>query len=904
MRTGRNPVPNLVFLPVFLFNETTYPQVCGNLTEGKPMRNGRARTVGNQFRKTPRKFGSLYGLLLVALVIPSLVLLNGCTGVVSSAPKQTGTLAAFQLSPASVNFGSVAVGKQATQTVSVSNTGNTALSITQVTLSNPQFSVTGMTIPMALGVGQAGSFSVAVTPTSAGAVTGTLTAQGSAGSTPVVVNLSATAVSSQPQLSASPGTINFGTISDGLNATSNLVLTNLGTADLTISLITITGAEFTISGITTPKTIPAGQSAQAVLTFAPTTAGSATGSVGITSNDPANPTVNVALSGTGSATPSGQLSASPTSLSFGTVATGTSTNQQIILTNTGNAAVTISSVTALGTGFTVSGVTAPATVNPSQTVTLTTTFAPTAASSVTGSLTIVSNAANSPLTIPLTGTGAQAGLSISPASFNFGSVVDGQTKSQSFTVTNTGTASLTIAQLSVTGAAYSVSGLVTPATIAAGGTTTFSVLFAPTTAGSLTGSVSLTSNAPNSPNALALSGTGTAASVTLSTNPTSLSFTSVNAGSSSSQNVTVTNSGNTSLTISQITVNAKDFGASGIANQTTLAAGQSATMSVTFSPSASENITGNITIMSSQGASAVVSVSGTGVQPALTVTPSSASFGNVTVGSPATQSIQVANSGTGSLTISQVSVGGTGFSLGTLTLPITLTAGKSTTFNVQFAPASAGAATGSVTIVSNAPNSPAAIALTGTGVAATELLSFSTTSLTFGNVNTGTSSTLNVTVTNTGNANVTVSQIAESGAGFTLSGASTPVTLTPGQNLTFGVIFNPTSAGSATGTVTVTSNATGSPTAITLSGTGVQATSHSVTLNWTASTSTVSGYNVYRSTTNGSGYVKINTTGLVGALTYVDTTVQSATTYYYVATAVDSSGNESADSNQATAIVP
>jgi fibronectin type 3 domain-containing protein len=117
------------------------------------------------------------------------------------------------------------------------------------------------------------------------------------------------------------------------------------------------------------------------------------------------------------------------------------------------------------------------------------------------------------------------------------------------------------------------------------------------------------------------------------------------------------------------------------------------------------------------------------------------------------------------------------------------------------------------------------------------------------------------------------------------------------------VVFSPTAAGTDSGTVAVTSNATGSPTTIALSGTGVQASSHTVTLTWTASTSTVSGYNVYRSTTNGSGYAKINTS-LVGAVSYTDSTVQNSTTYYYVTTAVDGSGNESAYSNQATAAIP
>jgi len=83
----------------------------------------------------------------------------------------------------------------------------------------------------------------------------------------------------------------------------------------------------------------------------------------------------------------------------------------------------------------------------------------------------------------------------------------------------------------------------------------------------------------------------------------------------------------------------------------------------------------------------------------------------------------------------------------------------------------------------------------------------------------------------------------------------------------------------------------------------VQTVSHSVTLTWTASTSTVSGYNVYRSTVSGGPYTKLNST-LVAATTYTDTTVQSGQTYFYVATAVDSSAVESADSTEVSATIP
>jgi hypothetical protein len=79
---------------------------------------------------------------------------------------------------------------------------------------------------------------------------------------------------------------------------------------------------------------------------------------------------------------------------------------------------------------------------------------------------------------------------------------------------------------------------------------------------------------------------------------------------------------------------------------------------------------------------------------------------------------------------------------------------------------------------------------------------------------------------------------------------------------------------------------------------------HSVTLNWKASTSTVAGYNVYRSTVKGRDYVRINAALVTGQTSYKDETVQSGTTYYYVTRAVDARGRESSDSNVTAAVVP
>jgi fibronectin type 3 domain-containing protein len=88
-----------------------------------------------------------------------------------------------------------------------------------------------------------------------------------------------------------------------------------------------------------------------------------------------------------------------------------------------------------------------------------------------------------------------------------------------------------------------------------------------------------------------------------------------------------------------------------------------------------------------------------------------------------------------------------------------------------------------------------------------------------------------------------------------------------------------------------------------LTGTGAAAPQHQASLNWSASTSTVSGYNIYRSTTSGSGYVKLNSS-LNVSTAYTDNSVVAGATYFYVTTAVDSSGNESSYSNQVQAVIP
>jgi fibronectin type 3 domain-containing protein len=146
--------------------------------------------------------------------------------------------------------------------------------------------------------------------------------------------------------------------------------------------------------------------------------------------------------------------------------------------------------------------------------------------------------------------------------------------------------------------------------------------------------------------------------------------------------------------------------------------------------------------------------------------------------------------------------------------------------------------------------------------------------------------------------------LSATGSGFSASGVTASETLTPNQSVTITAQFAPTAAGAVSGSVSIASNATNSPSTIAVSGTGVSVTPHSVALSWTASTSSVSGYNVYRGTTSNGPYPTKLNPSLVTVVDYSDSTVASGTTYYYVVTSVDSSGVESVDSNQAPAIIP
>jgi hypothetical protein len=392
---------------------------------------------------------------------------------------------------------------------------------------------------------------------------------------------------------------------------------------------------------------------------------------------------------------------------------------------------------------------------------------------------------------------------------------------------------------------------------------------------------------------------------TLISSPTTLQFGQVAVGSARTMSANLTNNSSSSLTLQRIHSSQANFTVNSPSLPLTIAPGKSISLAVTFSPSSSAYIPG--TVFFNWGDAGTLGLNGTGVTSnsvrRISASPSSLSFGSVKDGSSSALSITLKNTGTGNATIAQASTS-TGFAAQGLSLPLTLTSGQSYTLKIAFDPTTPGSDSGTFTASSSSGRTLVSVPLSGTGTSQGSL-SLSPTSANFGNVNVGSTSSKSGTLTASGSS-VTVSSAGSNSAEFVLSGITLPTTIAAGSSASYTVTFKPASSGSATGMVSFSSNASSSTVSESLSGTGVSSTQpqqYSVNLTWNASTSKVSGYNVYRGSKSGGPYTKMNSS-LDTATNYDDGTVAASATYYYVTTAVNSSGQESAYSNQVQVAIP
>jgi uncharacterized protein (UPF0303 family) len=377
----------------------------------------------------------------------------------------------------------------------------------------------------------------------------------------------------------------------------------------------------------------------------------------------------------------------------------------------------------------------------------------------------------------------------------------------------------------------------------------------------------------------------------LTCTPANLSFGKVVVGQQKTLPATLSNTGSTAIKLSSLQIENQEFAASGLTFPLTLKAGQTAAFKVVFTPTSSRPETGELLVRSASSVSLTISAWGAGVNSwSLAASPSSLAFGNVALGSHSTLAVTLTNQGSSTITISQEIHPSKEFALSGPALPVSLEAGQAATFQVTFTPEWRGELASNFS-VSNLDDPVLTVPLSGTGGGTSAAqLTVSPATLSFGSVTVGNTSTKSATITAAG-ASVTVSAASLGSSLFSLSGITLPLTLSAGKSASFDVLFTPQASGTVTSTLKFASTAADSPTAEALGGSGVEPT-YTVDLSWDASTSQVTGYNVYRSSSLSGTYSKMNPT-LDAATSFTDNTVASGSTYYYDVTSVNSSGVES-----------
>jgi hypothetical protein len=743
--------------------------------------------------------------------IISAIGIQTATATASASDGLTSVIATFAAAGGGTQVGTTS----AAQTLTLNNTGSASLSISSIVASG-DFQQTN-TCGTLVAVASSCTISVTFTPTATGTRTGAITLSDNAGNSPQSVTLTGVGTpASGPVANLSGTSLAFGNQTVNTPSTTQAVtLNNIGSTTLSITSI-VPSAQYSETD-TCNGSVTAGGNCVITVTFTPTATGAQNGTMTITDNAPGSPHV-VNLTGTGIPPTAPAVGLSPNSLTFSSQTVGTSSaSQAVTLTNSGNAALGITSI-APSAQYSQTN-TCGASVAIGGQCTISVTFTPTATGTQTGTITITDNATGSPHTVNLTGTGAAAvpAVTLSTTSLSFGSqTVNTTSAAQTVTLTNSGTGALGITSIAAS-AEYSQTNTC-GSSVAVGAKCTISVSFTPTATGVQTGTITITDTAAGSPHIVNLTGTGAATAPAVSLSPTTLTFASQTLNTTSAaQTITLNNTGNGALGITSIAASAQYAQTNTCGS--TVTAGGTCTISVTFTPTASGTQAGAITITDNAGGSPhVVSLTGTGTtagNTTVSLSVSSLTFTSQQINTTSSaKTVTLTNKGTTTLAIT--SIVASGDFTQTNNCGTSLNGSALCTITVKFVPTAAGTRTGAITLTDSATGSPQTVALTGTAADIT----LSPTTLSFGTQALNTASAAQtITLTNAGTVTLTITKVTVTKLYTQTNTCGTSVA--GGASCTFSVTFTPTTVGTHNGTLTITDNATGSPKTVTLTGSGL-----------------------------------------------------------------------------------
>ena len=711
----------------------------------------------------------------------------------------------------------------------------------------------------------------------------------------------AAAATNGGSLHASPNTVSFGGVAMGTTASLTVTVVNQGSAAVNVSQISVSGQAFSVGTAgNLPITVAAGGTYSVNVNFTPAGMGAAAGQLTITSDAKTDGTLAIGLSGTGTAvssTPSPELMS--LSCAFGG-ATGSAIDNCTVALNSAaanggfavslssdNSATTVPAAVIVSAGSTTASFTANVSpVSSAQTATLTA-----SASGVSETFALQLNA--SALSQGSTGSAALNGLSCA-----FGSMTGGGSDGCAVTLSAAAPSGGFVVSL-----VSNNPEVVLPATVTVA-------------AGSTSGSFTATVFSVSSTQAVTLNASagGVGETFVLQLNASTLGPGGTEIPVLSGLNCTnasMTGAGTDSCTVTLSEATPSDgVGVSLVSNNPAVVL---PTTLIVAAGLAAANFTATVSPVSSgQAVTLTASAGGSTETFALQLNASTLGQGSADVPvltgmTCAIGSVTGAGSDSCTVTLNAAAPsGGFGLSLASnnaaVAVPVTLTvpAGLTTAnFTATVSPVNS-AQTAMLTASAGgvAEDFPVQLNVAAAG------LNIDATSIAFGNVPLNTPVTQSVELTASGLLPIAIGLTTVQGSGFSISGATFPLTLVNGQTANVEITFDPTTAGPSIGQlIIVSTDLAGGTAVVSLTGAGE---SEAVNLTWDApsnSTDLIAGYNVYRAPSGSANFQQLNTL-LIPLAAYVDTTVQSAQSYDYIVESVDLAGVTSAPSNTASATLP
>lgn len=412
------------------------------------------------------------------------------------------------------------------------------------------------------------------------------------------------------------------------------------------------------------------------------------------------------------------ISLSPTSLSYATQAVATaSAPQSITVTNTGSALLSVSSVVTTG-DFSETDDCIAASIAVNSSCTIQVRFLPTTTGSRNGLLTVYGNVAGGQATAALSGTASpEASVVLNPITLTFPSTtISATSQAQNITISNRGGTPVGLQTPTVSSADFAITANTCGPTLGPSTGCTVSIVFTPTTSGARSGTFSITDDVGTQ--TASLSGIGNSPA-TDALAPLALTFAAQQLNTSSgAQQITLTNSGDTPLTLIAAQITSGDFSVINACGNS-LNAHSTCSLNVLFQPKNVGTITGVLTV-SDQYRSQTIALSGTGVAPpGVSLSPVSIiSFPSVGVGvTSGAQTVTLTNNGGIPLLVQNIGITGDFVILpGSDSCGSSVAVNSACTLQVAFAPTVGGPRTGTLIVTDNAPSSPQTLVLTGTGV--------------------------------------------------------------------------------------------------------------------------------------------------------------------------------------------